>query len=30
MIKLKILRENREIDVPRAELVAQVHALLTR
>ena len=28
MIKLKILRENREQDVPRAELVAQVHALL--
>jgi histidyl-tRNA synthetase len=29
MIKLKILRENRELDVPRAELVAQVRALLT-
>jgi histidyl-tRNA synthetase len=28
MIKLKILRENRELDVPRAELVAQVRALL--
>jgi histidyl-tRNA synthetase len=29
MIKLKILRENRELDVPRAELVAQIRALLT-
>ncbi|HEY5950228.1 MAG TPA: histidine--tRNA ligase [Kofleriaceae bacterium] len=27
MIKLKILRENREIDVPRAELVANVQAI---
>jgi histidyl-tRNA synthetase len=28
LIKLKILRENREVDVPRAELVAQIRALL--
>jgi histidyl-tRNA synthetase len=27
-IKLKILRENREVDVPRAELIAHVRALL--
>ncbi|HEY5927466.1 MAG TPA: histidine--tRNA ligase [Kofleriaceae bacterium] len=27
VIKLKLLRENREVDVPRAELVAQVSAL---
>jgi histidyl-tRNA synthetase len=30
VIKLKILRENREVDVPRVELVAQVKALTSR
>ena len=29
VVKLKILRENREVDVPRTELVAQVTALIT-
>ena len=29
VVKLKILRENRELDVPRADIVAQVRTLLT-